>query len=79
MMKNIFPAELIKKASFYFRTVYNDGDRVRIWLTGWQYETETVFRSAADLEKYISEHEQQILEEFDFMEAPELRELGLLW
>ena len=78
-MKNLFPAELLRKAKYYFRTVYNDGDRIRVYPTGWQYETETVFRSAAALENYVADHERQLLEEFDFMEPNELRELGILF
>lgn len=77
-MKNLFPAELIRKAKYYFKTVYNDGDRVRVWFTNWPYETETVFRSAADLENYISEYEQQLMDEFDFIAPKDLRELGIL-
>ena len=78
-MKNLFPAELLRKAKYYFRTVYNDGDRILVYPTGWQYETETVFRSATALENYIADHERQLLEEFDFMAPNELRELGILF
>ena len=77
-MKNLFPADLLRKANFYFRTVYNDGDRVRVWFTSWQYETETVAHSAAELQKIISDHEQHLMEELDFMAPAELRELGIL-
>ena len=77
-MKIQIPADLLRKAKYYFRSVYNDGDRIRVYFTGWQYETETVFRSAAALEKCIAEHEQELMEEFDFIAPGELRELGIL-
>lgn len=78
-MKKLFPDDLIRKAKFYFYTVFNDGDRVRLWRTSWDYETETVFRSAADLELYIAQWEHDLLEEFDFMAPADLRELGILF
>ena len=78
-MKKSFPADLLRKANFYFHTVYNDGDRVRVWFTGWQYETETVFRSAGALKKFLADYEQQLMDEFEFMAPAELRELGVLY
>lgn len=71
--------ELIRKAKFYFHNVFDDGDRIRIYRTAWAYESETVFRSVSDLEKYIEDHERQLLDEFDFIEPRDLRELGLLF
>lgn len=71
--------ELIRKAQFYFHTVFDDGDRFRIYRTGWSYEPENIFRSVSDLEEYIEAHERDLLEEFDFIAPEDLRELGLLF
>ena len=78
-MKNLFPADLIRKAKFYFRAVYNDGDCVRIYPTDWQYEIPEYLHSASELENYINQHENFLLDDFNFMEPEELREYGILY
>jgi hypothetical protein len=54
---------LIDRARELFATVYDDGDRVRIYPTSFYYETPITFRTNEALAEYI-EAEEEALADF---------------
>lgn len=55
MSKVYFNPAILEKAKQLFYAVYNDGDRVRIYRTDWEYEEAEIFCNNDDLEKYVND------------------------
>lgn len=64
-MNTNFSKELIQKACFYFHNVFVEIDRIRVYITAWEYAEEYCLHSNSELKKFIDDWEAGLMEDWE--------------